>query len=77
MEEINLNIKNAPRMHDIRNFKPTSGHFILYLEETPTIPKLGYYTDTNGFCDLEGKPIDQKYIYWGFTNCTFDVNETF
>ena len=73
METIERNKENAPRCHESNKYIPSTGEFLLFLENsTSCIPEIGYYTKTNGFVNVEGKSVNPKY--WAYSGVSFGVN---
>lgn len=77
METIVRNTSNAPRCHESSKFKPDTGEFLLFLENGfSCIPIIGYYTQTNGFVNINGESIDPP-VYWAYTGVSFGIDKFF
>lgn len=77
MIRVGRNEENSPRMHLLTDYMPDTGEFIFYLRNTETPPIIGFYTHTNGFCDLQNNPVGEEYKYWGYTGASFGVDQSF
>lgn len=75
METISKNTTNTPRCHESNKFKPDTGEFLLFLENnTSCIPQIGYYTQTNGFVNVNGESVKPPK-YWAYTGVSFGVDK--
>lgn len=76
METIEKNSENAPRCHESNKYKPQTGEFLLFLENsTSCTPEIGYYTNKNGFTNIKGENVTPNY--WAYAGVSFGVDTKF